>query len=400
MTSRDRVLTALAHQEPDRVPVDLAGTDVTGILYGAYRRLRPRFGLAGMMRLWQPDQLLAQIEEPVLAFARADAEPVEFQPTGWVESTLPDGERKLVPAECVPEEMPDGSWALRDSTGEVAARLAQGAPCFRQVRFPLADVRSVADLDEHQADVEAIDSCPFAPMDYDVLGRRAASLMRDSERFLILYIGGHIFAMAQWLCGFEKFMTDLLLDSELAQALLERITRVHVERFEHYAAAVGEHVHMIVIADDLGMQTGPQLSPKMYRELIKPHQAALCSAIKEKTNARLFLHTDGAVAPLIPDFIDMGIDVLNPVQVSAAGMDTAELKREFGRDICFWGGGCDTQSVLPFGTPQQVKDEVRRRIDDLAPGGGFVFSHIHNIQPETPPENVIAMYEAVRETSD
>ncbi len=397
MTSRERVLTALSHREPDRLPVDLGATDVTSILYGAYRGFRQRLGVTGPVKLAQPDQLLPRIEEPVLRFARTDAEPVEFQPTGWVESTIPDGEPKLVPAECVPEEEPNGSWVLRNAQGVVTSRLAQGAPCFRQVRFPLAEVEEVSDLAKHQADVEALDACAFAPMDFDALGERAAALMAESDRFLVLYIGGHVFSGAQYLCGYEKFMTDLVLRPRLAQALLERITQMHVARFEKFADAVGDNVQMVLIADDLGTQSAAQLSPRMYRQLIKPHHGALCRFIHERSNAHLCLHTDGAVRDLIPDFVDIGIDVLNPVQVSAAGMDTAELKREFGSHLSFWGGGCDTQHVLPFGTPAQVRDEVRRRIDDLAPDGGFVFSHIHNIQPGTPAENVIAMYEAVEE---
>ena len=397
VTSRQRVLTALSHREPDGVAVDLGGTDVTNMQYDAYRRLRKHLGLAGPVTLAQPDQLLPRLEEPVLALARTDAEPVEFQPTRRVESTFPAGEAALLPAECVPEPQADGSWVIRNAARQVTSRLAQGAPCFRQVRFPLADVNDVADLDKHQADIDALDACSFAPMDFAALGQRAAALMRESERFLVLYVGGHIFSGAQWMLGYEKFMTELVLRPKLAQALLERITRMHIERFEKFADAVADNVQMVLIADDLGTQRAPQLSPEMYRKFIKPHQAALCRAIHDRLKVHLCLHTDGAVRDLIPDFIDIGIDVLNPVQVSAAGMDTAELKREFGGHISFWGGGCDTQHVLPFGTPEEVRDEVRRRIDDLAPGGGFVFSHIHNIPPETPPENILAMYEAVRE---
>jgi len=246
MTSRERILAALSHQEPDRIPVDLASTDVTSILYGAYRPLRERLGLTGLVKLYVPEQLLPRMEQRLLELAGTDAEPVEFQPTGWVESTIPDGELKLVPVECVPEELPDSSWVIRNADGDVTARLAEGAPCFRQVRFPLADVREVSDLDEHQDDIEAIDACTYAPMDFEALGQRAGSLLA-------------------------------------------------------------------------------------------------------------------------------------------------------GSDISFWGGGCDTQRVLPFGTPSDVRDEVRRRVDDLAPGGGFVFSHIHNIQPGTPPENILAMYETINE---
>jgi uroporphyrinogen decarboxylase len=171
----------------------------------------------------------------------------------------------------------------------------------------------------------------------------------------------------------------------------------NVERFARYAETVAPYVDVIQFEDDLGMQDRPLLRPELYREVVKPYHARLFGFAKARSDAYLMLHSDGAVAPLIPDFIDMGVDILNPVQVSAAGMDTKRLKRAFGDEIVFWGAGCDSQRVLPFGTPEAVRDEVRRRIDDLAPGGGFVFAPVHNIQAEVPAENVVAMFEAARE---
>jgi uroporphyrinogen decarboxylase len=190
---------------------------------------------------------------------------------------------------------------------------------------------------------------------------------------------------------------DLLADRKLAEALMDRLTEAHIRRFRRYADTIGKYVQVIHVEDDLGMEDRPLLSPALYREAVRPYHARLYSYIKSHCDAYLMLHTDGAVRPLIPDFIEMGVDILNPVQVSAAGMDPQQLKREFGDDIVFWGGGCDTQAVLPFGTPEDVREEVKRRIDHLAPGGGFVFTQIHNVQPHVPPENVVAMFEAARE---
>jgi uroporphyrinogen decarboxylase len=178
---------------------------------------------------------------------------------------------------------------------------------------------------------------------------------------------------------------------------MDQLAEANIRRFERYAATVGQHVHVVQFEDDLGMQDRPLLRPDLYREVVKPYHEKLFRFAKSRCDAYLLLHTDGAVSPFIPDFIDMGVDILNPVQVSAAGMDTKALKREFGRDITFWGGGCDSQHVLPFGTPQEVADEVKRRIDDLAPGGGFVFGPIHNVQAGVPPENVVAMFRTARE---
>ena len=395
MTSRARVLAALSHKEPDALPIDLGGTDVTGILAPAYARLRRRLGCAsGPIRLIMPDQFLPEIEPPVLDFAGADCLPIWFPSSGWVPSRLLGDEECLVPVEMTPEQIEDGRWAIRGADGEIAAIWSEGGSSFRSVTAPLADAEKVSDLARHHAAIARLDAPGYAEEDGQALAKIARDLRRSSDRALVLHLGGHILAGGQWLMGYEKFMTDILLNRPLVEALLDRITEAHIERVQKYAKAVGDNVDVVYICDDLGAQNAPQLDPKLYRQVIKPRQARLCAAIRRSFNAFLMLHTDGAVSDFIPDFIEMGIQALNPVQVSAAGMAPARLKREFGKDIAFWGGGCDSQRVLPFGTTQEVTDEVRRRIEQLAPGGGFVFSHIHNMQPETAAENIIALYEA------
>jgi uroporphyrinogen decarboxylase len=190
---------------------------------------------------------------------------------------------------------------------------------------------------------------------------------------------------------------DLVGNQTFAEALMDELAEANIRRFERYADTVAPHVDVIQFEDDLGMQDRPLLRPERYRKLVKPYHAKLFRFVRSRWDGHILLHTDGAVAPFIPDFIEMGIDILNPVQVSAAGMDTKALKKEFGDDITFWGGGCDTQKTLPYGSPADVADEVKRRIDDLAPGGGFVFTQVHNVQAGTPPENVVAMFETARE---
>jgi uroporphyrinogen decarboxylase len=162
---------------------------------------------------------------------------------------------------------------------------------------------------------------------------------------------------------------------------------------------VGDNIDIVMHSDDLGMQNSPMMSPDMYRRFVKPLHQELIGMLKKKAKGevKFLLHSCGSVRALIPDFIDVGVDILNPIQVSAAGMDTAELKKEFGKDMCFCGGGVDTQEILPRGTPEQVRDEVKRRLDDLAPGGGYIFAAVHNIQADVPPENLQAMYETLQE---
>jgi uroporphyrinogen decarboxylase len=175
--------------------------------------------------------------------------------------------------------------------------------------------------------------------------------------------------------------------------LMETITDIYIESCNRYLEQVGPYIQVFTFWDDLAGQNGWIINPAVYRKMIKPKQKRLVEAIRKKTDARLFYHSCGATRGLIPDLIEIGFDILNPVQVSAKGMDTRELKNEFGRDIVFWGGGVDTQHILPFGKPGEVVDEVKRRIDDLAPGGGFVFAAIHNIQAFVPPENIVAAFD-------
>jgi uroporphyrinogen decarboxylase len=190
---------------------------------------------------------------------------------------------------------------------------------------------------------------------------------------------------------------DLLAEPKLAQALMERLADNAVANLERYLPAVGEYIQVIQMGDDLGTQQGPQMSPALYRRMIRPHHQRIYQHVKAHSDLRVFLHSCGSIVALIPDLIEAGVDILNPVQISAAGMDPVKLKREFGRDLVFWGGGCDTQNVLPGASPAEVRDHVRRLLEVWMPGGGYVFSPVHNIQPDAPPENVVAMYEAALE---
>jgi uroporphyrinogen decarboxylase len=209
---------------------------------------------------------------------------------------------------------------------------------------------------------------------------------------------GGILESAAWLRGYENFYMDLIRDPVLTETILDATLRFHLDFWAAALEEVGDLLDVAVEYDDLGWQSGLLISAEMYRRYVKPRHKELFNFIKGHSRAAVFLHSCGAVYDLIPDFIESGVDVLNPVQVGAAGMgDTRRLKREFGKDLIFWGGGVDTQSILPRGTPAEVRDEVKRRIGDLAPGGGFVFAAVHNIQPDVPTENIMAMWEAWQE---
>ncbi|MGD8244013.1 MAG: uroporphyrinogen decarboxylase family protein [Anaerolineae bacterium] len=398
MNHRERVLTSLRHQEPDRVPLDLGGTVDSTILAVAYRALRDHMGLGpGVVRVADIHQHTALVEEDVRRALGIDVRLAGDLPLRWQEGVLPDGSPALFPDRFRPERQPDGSQVVFDAAGTVVLKMPRDGHYFDPVHSPLAGATSIREIDQHLDAIASYDKPAHLDTSYECLAQEAQRLREETDYLLVGFFGGHIFQSSQSLRGWDTFLLDLLINRRFAEALMDRLVQANIERFERYAETVGRYVDVIQFEDDLGMQDRPLLRPSLYRQVVKPYQARLFRFARSRCDVYLLLHTDGAVAPFIPDFIEMGIDILNPVQVSAAGMDTQTLKREFGDDIVFWGGGCDSQRVLPFGTPQEVADEARRRIDDLAPGGGFVFAPIHNIQSEVPPANVVAMFEAARE---
>jgi uroporphyrinogen decarboxylase len=201
----------------------------------------------------------------------------------------------------------------------------------------------------------------------------------------------------QFLFRMDNFLMLLAMEPRRMHRFLDALVEIHLDNLEKFLSAVGPYIDIVLFGDDLGMQTGPQISVKMYREFFLPRHRQLWERAKALADVKVMLHSCGSVAAYIPSFIEAGLDILQPVQTSARGMDPVELKRDYGRDLCLWGGGCDTQWVLPRGTPEQVAADVRRRVTTLAPGGGFVFQQVHNIMADVPPQNVVAMLDAAGE---
>jgi uroporphyrinogen decarboxylase len=398
MKHRQRALAALRHQEPDRVPLDFGGIMDSTISALGYQPLRQALGLSETItRVQDTVQYTAVIENDLRNLLGIDTMPVLDQPLAWRFGSLVNGTPAFFPDRFQVSQQEDGSRVVLDDGGRISLKMPAGGFYFDPVYCPLADASSVRDIESVMARIEAYDRPGWLDMTYEDLARSAQALRERSRRLLVGFFGGHIFQAAQSLRGWDTFLVDLLTNRAFAEALLERLAEANIRRFEHYAETVGQFVDVIHFEDDLGMQDRPLLRPSLYRRVIKPYHERLFRFARSHCEAILLLHTDGAVAPFIPDFIEMGIDAINPVQVSAAGMEPRRLKREYGRDIAFWGGGCDSQVILPFATPQQVSDEVKRRLDELMPGGGFVFSPIHNVQAEVSPQNVIAMFKTALE---
>ena len=398
MNHRERVLTALGHKEPDRVPIDLGGTVDSTILAITYQDLRKELGLApSPTRVGDIFQQTALVEEDVRQALGVDVVPIFLEPRQWRKGTLANGSPAELPERFRPEHQKDGSRLYLDADGNVVAKMPKGGPYFDPVFRPLADATTVSDVDKNIDHIVSYDTPSFLDKSFEELAQDAKALRETTDYALVGFYGGHILQAGQVLRGWEAFLMDLLVNQKLAHAMMERLLEANLERFEHYAATVGQYLDVMLFEEDLGMQDRPLMSPKTFRTMLKPYMKKLFDFAKSRCDAYLLFHTDGAVAPLIPDFIEMGVDALNPVQVSAAGMDARTLKREFGKDIAFWGAACDSQTTLPFGTPQDVADEAKRNIDDLAAGGGFVFAPIHNVQAGVPPENAVTMFKTARE---
>ena len=398
MNHRQRVLAALRHEEPDRVPIDFGATVDSTIMATAYQELRQELGLgSSLTRVLDIAQQTAVIEDDVRQALGADLAPVFDEPREWRLGTLADDSPAEMPAKFRPQLQADGSRIVMDQDGNVVFKMPKRGHYFDPVHAPLAHATGTKDLDKYIDDIIHYDTPSHLDKNYEDQAKEVKALRQNTDYALVGFFGGHVLQAGQVLRGWEEFLMDLLKNKTFAHALMERLTEAHLARFERYATTIAPHVDVIQFEEDLGMQDRPLMSPELYREMIKPYHQKLFAFAKSRCDAYLLLHTDGAVAPLIPDLIDMGVDAINPVQVSAAGMDSKALKKEFGKDITFWGAGCDSQVILPFGSPEEVEDEVKRRIDDLAPGGGFVFAPIHNIQAGVPPENAVAMFRTAQE---
>ncbi len=406
MTSRERVLAALNHHEPDCIPRDLSGHRSSGIAAIAYAKLRRYLELPEkVIRVYDPIQQLAIVDEDVLE--RFSVDTIELgrafalEDKHWTEWVLPDGTPCQMPVWVKPER--DGNrWVIRSGNGRVIAQMPDGALYFEQTYFPFADGQP-----DHRRIAEALDESmwtgiasppgPIAsgPEGVKILAEGAKRLREESDRAIIGLFGGNLLETGQFLYRNDNFFVLMAADPDATRDFLENLVELHLRNLERFLLAVGPFIDVVLFGDDLGMQTGPQMSPKMYREFFKPYHAMMWKRAKELANVKVMLHCCGGIRELLPDLIDAGLDAINPVQVSCRGMDPAGLKADFGRSMVFWGGGCDTQAQLSRGTPESIRRHVRDQIKVLAPGGGFVFQQVHNIMADVPPENVVAMYDAI-----
>jgi len=391
LTSRERILKAVQHEETDRVPIDLGGTDCSSIAIGPYRKLCKYLDIdVTPYQIVDISQQIAVVHDRVADLLGADAKVIWHLPDQWRDGHAYDGTSVSYPDRFRPETLANGDKVVLDKHGEACMCMPGGGFYYDYCSHPLMHVKEPHELDAYADAFESMDRPEWYDMPLEKLAKQVSAIRRDNDRALVGCFGGHIFQAGQFLRGWSEFLLDLAGNPAMAEEVMDRLVEAHIEAFDRYAETVYKHVDIIEVCDDIGMQDTTWISPDTYRKLIKPYHRRLYQHIKAKTGLPLLLHSCGSVSTLIHDFIEIGVDILNPVQYSADKMDLATLKRDFGDDICFWGGGVDTQKILPFGTPEQVSDEVKRCIDTLAPGGGFVFAAVHNITEGVPLENIVA----------
>jgi uroporphyrinogen decarboxylase len=407
MSSRKRVLQAVNHREPDRVPIDFGGHRSSGIMAIAYRRLKEYLGIeTGEIYVYDVPQQLSIVETEVLDFFGVDTIELgrgfALASEEWRDWVLPDGSPCKIPASIEPVKVGE-DWHIRNPDGTLVAIQKKGCLYFEQTCYPLAESRDSAfeDLELHlEKSMWASVGSPPAPLTYDNpdhaerLGTGAKALRQSTDRAILGLFGGNLLETGQTLFRNDNFLALLAENPARAHRFLDRLLEIHLKNLEKFLSVVGPYIDIIVFGDDFGMQTGPQISPRMYADFFQFRQREMWVRTKQLADVKIMLHCCGGVYPLLPGLIAAGLDIINPVQTTCRDMALERLKASFGADLCFWGGGCNTRDVLATASPEEVADDVRRRVQIMAPGGGFVFQQIHNVMADVPPANLVSMLQA------
>ena len=407
MTSRERVVTAINHKEPDKVPVDCGSMRSTGIHGVAYNGLKKYLNIqGGETKMYDVPQQLSIPEQWYLDKFKIDS--IDFargfadNPEDWKDWILPDGSPAKLPA-WLNIQKKDDSWVCFNNDGELCAEMPSTSYYFDSKLWPLYGVepKKFDDLGyQLSRSMWSYLSDPLwknagSPEFYTLLREKAKKMYEETDYAMMIGFGGNLFEGGQFLYRTDEFLLNLLAYPDEMEVLIDKLTELHLQNLEPLLDAISPYVQIIQFGDDLGTQSAPMLSPELYRKLFIPRQKKLFGKVKEKTDMAVFMHNCGAISEFLPDLIDAGLDIINPVQIGATGMGPEKLKREFGKDLVFWGGGVDTQHTLPLADPQTVREEVKRNTEIFMKDGGFIFNQVHNIQAGIPPENITAMYDEV-----
>jgi len=381
-SSLERVILALNHKEPDKIPFDLGASAVTGININALKNLKKYLGICTPSIIQDEINQIAYCDTSIKNLFKTDVDnvsPGDPLHTGLIKKSHREG----------------NFYRLTDEFGIGWQMPLENGLYYDLYYHPLANAETIQDVENYPWP-DPTDENRYITMKEDV---KEVIEVKKKACFLERMSSG-MWENAIWMTGYEKFFTDMYLNKKFIHALMEKILELKIKYWGKALDEAGDYPIIVSCADDLGTQNSLLVSLELYKEMIWPYHKRLFSFIKKKKSgdkAYIFFHNDGAIMDTIPLLIEAGIDILNPFQVNCKGMSTKIFKKEFGKDLTIWGGSCDTQYVLPRGTPQEVRDETKRRIDDLAPGGGFIFAPIHNIQGDVPPENIVAWWETLQE---
>ena len=412
LSSREKVRLALSHRDPSPfIPKDFGSHRSSGISAMAYARLKEHLGISsGDIFVHDIIQQLAIVEPEVLD--RFDIDCVEMgrgfclEASDWKPWTLPDGTACQIPA-FLNIEQEDDDWYLLHEDGTRLGVQKKGCLYFEYCYYPW-EGRSVEEVD--LSELEEVlgrtiwTGCPapgghlpLTDAGLAQLAKGAKTLRESTDRAIIGLFGGNMFELPQWLFRMDHWLLELALHPDGAMRLHERLCEIYLKNLDRWLSAVGPYIDVVLFGDDLGSQQGPMISTDMYRRCIKPFHAKLWRRAKELAEVSVQLHCCGGIEPLLSEMIDAGLDAVNPVQITCDRMEPTHLKKKFGDRLTFWGGGCDTRSMLADGTPSEIKEHVKALLETWVPQGGFVFQQVHNIQANVPPENIVAMFDAISE---
>ena len=410
MNSRELIMASINHQEVNRVPMDLGATPSSGISAIAYNNLTKYLGMENsktkiydvVQQLAQPeDQFISKFGIDVIDIGRA----FNDQESDWYPITMANGATAYYPKWFKPVKKSDGSYVAYDQEGEIIAKMPEGATFFDETVFPYLEGYPDDYNDLSKAMNKVLwQNLAHSPWDHandpnfwQTLREKAIHLKKTTDKALMIVCGCNLFEWGTFLRRMDNFLMDIYAEPDEVEKMVDALLKKHLESLKNVCDAVGDVVDILRFGDDLGMDSGPFMSPDKYKKIFKPRHQILCDYVHKNSQMKTFLHSCGSIYQLIPDLIEAGYDIINPVQTNVTDMEALKLKKEFGKDITFWGGGADTRHILNRGTTSEVKDDVRRNIEILLPGGGFIFNPIHNIMPDVPPQNIEAMFEAVNE---
>ncbi|WP_066631036.1 uroporphyrinogen decarboxylase family protein [Labilibacter marinus] len=410
MNSRQRVIASIEHKQTSKVPFDIGSNPSSGISAIAYSNLLKHMGKDKLpVKIFDVVQQLAQPDMQILNNLGVDVIDIGVKyntaTKDWYETTLANGDTAFYPNWFKPEKLANGEYLAKDKMGEVIAKMPQGATFFDQTIFPWQEAFP-SDLSGLKQAMDKVLWSAFAHSPWDHahqdnfwqdLRSKAIQLRQESDQAIMITVGCNLFEWGTFLRRMDNFLMDPYMYPEETNKLLDALMKIHMETLEKVVESVGDVIDIIRFGDDLGMTSGPLVPPEVYAEFYKPRHTILNDYVKKHSNMKTFLHSCGSIYQLIPDLIAAGFDILNPVQTNCVDMEPERLKREFGKDITFWGGGADTTTVLNKASVEEVRKHCLERLEIFSKDGGFIFNPVHNIIPDVPAENIIAMVNAVNE---